>query len=62
MLITTAIGSEIKEQYVLSPRLGKEFEIKVLGRLKYFLGIEVANSKRGIFISKKTCLTSTSRY
>ena len=29
----------------------KDFEIKELGRLKYFFGIEVAYSKEGIFIS-----------
>ena len=31
----------------------KEFEIKELGRLKYSLGIEVAHSKYGIFISQQ---------
>ena len=30
----------------------KEFEIKNLERLKYFLGIKVAHSKEGIFISQ----------
>lgn len=33
--------------------MAKEFEIKALGRLKYFLGIEVAHSKQGIFISQQ---------
>ena len=28
----------------------KELKVKELGRLKYFLGIEVARSKQGIFI------------
>jgi hypothetical protein len=42
-----------KEQKVLSQHLAKEFEMKTLGRLKYFLGIEVAHSKRGIFISQQ---------
>lgn len=32
--------------------LVREFEIKDLGLLKYFLGIEVAHSKRDIFISQ----------
>lgn len=33
--------------------LAKIFEIKELGQLKYFLGIEVAHSKKGLFISKR---------
>ena len=32
--------------------LTKEFEIKEMGKLKYFLGKEVARSKAGIFISQ----------
>lgn len=35
-----------KEQQVLSQCIAKEFEIKTLGRLKYFLGIEAAYSKK----------------
>lgn len=42
-----------KEQQVLTQHLAKEFEMKSLGRLKYFLGIEVAHSKKGIFISQQ---------
>ena len=33
--------------------MAKEFEIKSLGRLKYFLGIEVAHSRQGILISQQ---------
>ena len=37
--------------------LATKFEIKNLGRLKYFLGIEVAHSKKGIFISQQKYIT-----
>nr|XP_016476212.1 PREDICTED: uncharacterized mitochondrial protein AtMg00810-like [Nicotiana tabacum] len=37
----------------LKKLLAHEFEIKDLGKLQYFLGIEVARSKRGIFISQR---------
>lgn len=40
-----------KEKHVLSLCLAKEFKIKVLGRLKYFRGIEVAHSRKSILIS-----------
>ena len=39
------------ERQTLRQCLTKEFEIKELGKLKYFRGIEVAHSKQGIFIS-----------
>ena len=37
----------------LKKSLSKEIEIKDLGTLKYFLGIEVGRSKHGIFISHR---------
>ena len=53
-------GDDKREQQELSQCLATKFEIKTLGRLKYFLAIEVAHSKKGIFISQQntslTCL------
>lgn len=37
---------------MLKRRMTKEFEIKDLGNLKYFMGMEVARSKGGISISQ----------
>ncbi|RVW65328.1 Retrovirus-related Pol polyprotein from transposon RE2 [Vitis vinifera] len=51
-------GNDDKERQVLNQCLAKEFEIKALGRLKYFLGIEVAHSKQGIFISQEKYVTN----
>jgi len=33
--------------------LAAQFEMKDIGKLKYFIGIEVAYSKKGIFISQR---------
>ncbi len=47
------VTSDDKEKMaLLKERLAREFEIKDLGRLKYFLGIKVAISDKGIFISQ----------
>ena len=46
-------GNDVEEIPRLKEYLAKEFEIKNLGRLKYFLGIEVARSKDGIFICQR---------
>lgn len=50
-------GNDDKERQTLRQCLAKEFEIKELGRPKYFLGIEVAYSKQGIFISQQKYIT-----
>lgn len=50
MIIT---GDDIEEIEKLRNNLFKEFEMKDLGRLKYFLGIEVLRSKKGLFISQR---------
>lgn len=36
----------------------KEFEIRELGKLKYFLGLKVTYSKKGIFISQQKYVTN----
>lgn len=38
---------------ILKRKMGDEFEIKDIGNLKYFLGIEVARSREGILVSKR---------
>ena len=43
-------GNDEREKYEVKQRLATEFEIKELGKLKYFLGIEVTYSTQGIFI------------
>ena len=46
-----------EEKKLLGQHLAKNFEIKTLRKLKYFLGIEVAHSKTGIFISQQKYIT-----
>ncbi|CAL2268192.1 unnamed protein product [Prunus armeniaca] len=46
-------GDDIEEISKLKIHLTKEFDIKDLGTLRYFLGIEVAHSKEGIFVSQR---------
>ncbi|KAA0066242.1 Beta-galactosidase [Cucumis melo var. makuwa] len=46
-------GDDQAEISQLKQRMGNEFEIKDLGNLKYFLEMEVARSKEGIFVSPR---------
>ena len=50
MIIT---GDDVEEISRLQEQLSTEFEMKNLGGLKYFLGIEVARSRQGIFLSQR---------
>ena len=47
------IGSDKEELERLKRRLAMEFEIKDLGALKYFLDMEFARSKEGIFVNQR---------
>ena len=46
-------GDDHEEISSLQQYLASEFEMKQLGDLKYFLGIEVARSKHVIFLSQQ---------
>ncbi|CAL8119741.1 unnamed protein product [Prunus armeniaca] len=50
MIVTGDDTVEIEE---LHKRLASEFEMKDLGILKYFLGVEVTRSKHGLFLSQR---------
>ncbi|KAI9162582.1 hypothetical protein LWI28_028704 [Acer negundo] len=50
IILTGNYDEEIQRLKVF---LAKEFEIKDLGNLKYFLGMEVARSKKGIVVSQR---------
>ena len=46
-------GNHIEEINSMKRMLAKEFEVKDLGTLKYFLGMEFARSKKGISVSQR---------
>ncbi|RVW67170.1 Retrovirus-related Pol polyprotein from transposon RE1 [Vitis vinifera] len=47
------IGDDCNELEKLKGKLAEEFEITDLGALKYFLGMEFARSKEGIFVNQR---------
>ena len=46
-------GDYEEEIRTIKSFLTAEFEIKDLGNLKYFLGMEIARSRKGIFVSQR---------
>ena len=44
-------GNDLDERAALQKYLSTKFEMKNLGPLEYFFGIEVSRSKSGIFLS-----------
>ena len=46
-------GDDEEEIQRLKCKLAQDFEIKDLGLLKYFLGMEFARSKKGIFVNQR---------
>ena len=46
-------GNDLKEMETLKMKLATEFEVKDLGEMRYFLGMEIARSKKGISVSQR---------
>ena len=46
------IGNDVGEMKMIKLKLAKEFNIKDLSSLRYFLGIKVVRSKKGIYVSQ----------
>ena len=46
-------GDDFEEMNKLKKNLSTEFEIKDVGSLRYFLGMEIARSKKGIVVSQR---------
>ena len=46
-------GNDLDERKALQSYLSSEFEMKDLGHLKYFLGIELSRPDKGVFLSQR---------
>ncbi|KAM0944859.1 putative RNA-directed DNA polymerase [Dioscorea sansibarensis] len=46
-------GDDTKEIEAMKIRLSREFEVKDLGEMKYFLAMEIARSNKGIVVSQR---------
>ena len=46
-------GNDIQHIEATKQLLGKQFKLKDMGKLQYFLGIEVARSRAGIVLSQR---------
>ena len=53
IILTENVSNEITW---LKQLLASKFEIKDLGHLRYFLGMEVARSRKGIFVTQQKCI------
>nr|KYP64268.1 Retrovirus-related Pol polyprotein from transposon TNT 1-94 [Cajanus cajan] len=47
------VGDDEVEKLIMKEKLATHFEMKEMGKLKYFLGIEVVYSRKNIFISQR---------
>ena len=47
------IGNDLEEMERFKDVMAREFEIKDLGPLRYFLGMEVVRSRKGIVVSQR---------
>ena len=45
--------NDLEEIRKIKSQLKENFDIKDLGKLKYFLGIEIAHSSKGLFLSQR---------